>query len=255
MLSTIIFEKDRAYRKKLQNLIQNRISVNDSADEYNMEVSLATDNIFAVKEHIDKYRKRALLLFVSLETLPQDLEFWKELKDNVAFVEIVYLSDSNYIVPKIIHSHTEPLDIVSRDLNDEHVIQRLRENIDIAFKRYNKQMRADCTTFFSYEIKHGFLERVPFDQVYSIESILNNNKYVFLVSEHFVGRILGSLKHLEEKHQQHFFRCNRTTLINVSNVTVIDKKAKALTLSNGKTHIISTRRIKKALSILEDTSS
>ncbi|MBF0759170.1 LytTR family transcriptional regulator [Ligilactobacillus murinus] len=255
MLTTIILEKNYDYRRELQNIIQNRITINDTSDEYDMEISLSTDNILDVKNYIESHLEKSYLLFVDLDTVSQDIKIWKKIKDTVAFAEIVYLSDSDHMIQKIIDIHAEPLDIVKRDLNNDTVVQRIRENVDISFTRYKNNILTNWANFFSYEVSHGVLARIPFEQVYSVESILNNNKQVFLVCEKFTGSILGSLKHLEEQHQQKLFRCNRTTLVNIDNIILLDKKTKTLTLSNGNKHLISTRRVKKAMTILENISS
>ena len=51
-------------------------------------------------------------------------------------------------------------------------------------------------------------------------------------SESFKKVILGSLKNIEATHNT-FFRCNRTTLVNISNIRVVDKLNKKLILNNG----------------------
>ena len=40
MLTALILEGNSMYRHKLQNIIQNRIRVNDTLDEYDMEIAI-----------------------------------------------------------------------------------------------------------------------------------------------------------------------------------------------------------------------
>ena len=249
MLTALILEGNSMYRHKLQNIIQNRIRVNDTLDEYDMEIAISTDNLSDILNHIAAHKDKSFLIFVDIDTVSHDLNIWKQIKDNVVFAEIIYLSDSYNSIQKIIAARAEPLDILCKNLADDFTIQRVRENIDIAFARYKKNVLAN---FFSYEITHGLVERIPFDQVYSIESIIGNNKQVRLNYRNLKEDILGSLKQFEEQYD-HLLRCNRTTLVNITNIIRIDKKNKSLTLSNGQIYPISTRRFKNAVKILGQT--
>lgn len=250
MLTTLILEGNSMYRHKLQNIIQNRILVNDTPSEYDVEIAISTDNFSDILNYIATHKSESFLIFVDIDTVSHDLNIWKQIKDEVVFAEIIYLSDSYNSIQKIIDARAEPLDILCKNLADDLTIQRVRENVDIAFARYKKNTSFNLANFFSYEINHGLVERIPFDQVYSIESIVGNNKQVRLNYMNFKEDILGSLKRFEDQYD-HLFRCNRTTLVNITNIIRIDKKNRSLTLSNGQTYPISTRRFKNAVEVLK----
>ncbi|MBF0758631.1 hypothetical protein E4T91_07705 [Ligilactobacillus murinus] len=148
MLTALILESNSMYRHKLQNIIQNRIRVNDTLDEYDMEIAISTDNLSDILNHIAAHKDKAFLIFVDIDTVSHDLNIWKQIKDNVVFAEIIYLSDSYNSIQKIIAARAEPLDVLCKNLADDFTIQRVRENIDIAFARYKKNVLANIANFF-----------------------------------------------------------------------------------------------------------
>ena len=251
MLTTLILEGNPEFRKNLQNIIQNRILINPTKSEYDMEISLIADDVSEMLEYIQKHHEKSFLLFVDTDKLSENLSIWKFLKDKLDFIEIVYLTNDDFIFREIVANKSEPLDIVQKKSSIEKFTQIIRENIDIAFSRYKINITHEHIDKFTYELDHGIFKRISLSQVYSIETITNNNKQVSLVCSSFKTTILGNLKNIETTHKN-FFRCNRTTLVNIDNIYAIDKSNKFLTMNNGTVHKISTRKIKTALEIFKD---
>ena len=63
MLTALILEGNSMYRHKLQNIIQNRIRVNDTLDEYDMEIAISTDNLSDILNHIAAHKDKSFLIF------------------------------------------------------------------------------------------------------------------------------------------------------------------------------------------------
>lgn len=57
MLTTLILEGNPEFRKNLQNIIQNRILINPTKSEYDMEISLIADDVSEMLEYIQKHHE------------------------------------------------------------------------------------------------------------------------------------------------------------------------------------------------------
>ncbi len=136
MLTTLILEGNPEFRKNLQNIIQNRILINPTKSEYDMEISLIADDVSEMLEYIQKHHEKSFLLFVDTDKLSENLSIGKFLKDKLDFIEIVYLTNDDFIFREIVANKSEPLDIVQKKSSIEKFTQIIRENIDIAFSRY-----------------------------------------------------------------------------------------------------------------------
>ena len=83
MLTTLILEGNPEFRKNLQNIIQNRILINPTKSEYDMEISLIADDVSEMLEYIQKHHEKSFLLFVDTDKLSENLSIGKFLKDKL----------------------------------------------------------------------------------------------------------------------------------------------------------------------------
>lgn len=253
MLATIIFGKDKHRRQQLEKIIYDRIEINDSEDKYDMEIVIATDNIGDVEDYLEKHKKKAVILVIDMQE-QLEINSLKKFSNYEGFLESIYLLNNEELIWELVENRLKPLDVIRLGkYNLDEFIGRIREDVDIAYRKYCEDNIATHVNLFTYSKEKRKFDRINQKEIIAFETIPCDNQKVLMHLANESIKIYGSLKKYEDQLEKNvFFRCNRNVIINLENVVGFDSGNKVITMQNGKKISVSVRKLRDAKLLIEN---
>lgn len=224
MLAVVVLEDNVSEREIIQKMIENRISVNPTPEEYDAEVVLSTGSPTDVLRFIKDHEDDNLLAFldIDLKTEVDGIEVASRIKSLNPDNQIVFVTADAEALKYTIKRHVAPLDYITKDAKPEEIQSRIYETVDLAYKRYQQLTQNNKTDdYFTYSRIKGIIERIPLQKIYYLE--LQDKKYgqVRVYAQDLIFDCNGVLKEIEKNYDSLIF-VDRDTLINLNNVKSFD---------------------------------
>ncbi|KRN20808.1 agrA protein [Pediococcus claussenii] len=162
--------------------------------------------------------------------------------------KIIFISTHSEMAILTFERKVEPLDFIMKDIGVNKVKTRIEEDIRVCYTRYLKTLNKTDVRF-KYRI--GSTERsINIKDVYYIESSSRAHKVVL----HAKKRIEEYYDNIADIEQQYstLFRCHRSFLINVDNVSSYDTKLKKIRFVDGETCPIAARKVRKFCKVIQN---
>lgn len=243
MLAIIILEDNAAERKIIQQMIENRIQINETPVAYDARVVLSTGNPHSVLAYIEQHQNLNYLAFldIDLKTSLDGIEVASRIKNIGILSQIVFVTADAAALRLTIQRHVEPLDYITKDSSPEQIQHRIYETVDTAYKRYQLTMSSGQASYFTYSKIHGFLERIPLAELYYISIQPKKYKTLRVYAKNRVFDCLGTLKDYEKRYPNLVF-ADRQSLINLDAVQTYDEKKGIVYFDQDLVHSIAVRR-------------
>lgn len=255
MLSIIVLEDNENERKIIQKMIENRISVNNSPEEYNAEIVLSTGNPQKVISYTRNNPHKQILAYldIDLKTTVDGIEVASQIKRSNSSSQIVFVTGDVNSLRYTIQRHVAPLDYITKDAVPEEIQNRIFETVDLGYQRYLQIINNfDKKQYFTYSRISGMIERIPLNQVYYVE--LQKKKYgqLRVYAQDMIFDCNGVLKILERQYSNLVF-VDRDTLINIDAVQSFDYHNGFVYFDEAQTvkHKVSIRRKRKLQQLLQ----
>lgn len=244
MLKVFVIEDDREQRERLVNYIK-EVVVNESL---NMEVALSTDNMKELVCNIEE-KENTGVYFIDVD-LGDDLH-------GIELAEIVRKYDPNgFIIFVTTHGElsyltfkykVEALDYISKD-NIEEEEKRVRECLIEANRRQYGREREKGDVI---SIKNGdkILALIK-SEIMFFETSMTAHKIILHATNRQI-EFYGSIKDIEERCDDDFFRSHKSILLNVGNIVEVDRNHRYVVMKNGEKCITGVRQLKKLMKMLQ----
>lgn len=184
MLKVIILENNDYQSDYVEKLVTQRRMINETPHSYDMKVWLQTADPQEVIRKVDNEDYLAIL-DVELDDDISGIDVAEHIRKKAAFAEIVFVTAYKKYLLHTVSRRIEPLDYISKGKDITSITDRLREDIDEAYLRYQSyinggQKKQDK---FTYEPMRGVKRQVNFDDLYYIESVKNENRRLRIVGK------------------------------------------------------------------------
>lgn len=244
MLAIIILEDNAAERKIIQQMIENRIQINETPDAYDARVVSSTGKPRDVLAYIEQHQDLNYLAFldIDLKTSLDGIEVASRIKNIGILSQIVFVTADATALRLTIERHVEPLDYITKDSAPEQIQHRIHETVDTAYKRYRLTMgSANQTSYFTYSKIRNFVEKIPLADLYYISIQPKKYKTLRVYAKNRVFDCLGTLKDYEKRYPNLVF-ADRQSLINLDAVQTYDEKKGIVYFDQDLAHSIAVRR-------------
>lgn len=255
MLAIIVLEDNENERKIIQKMIENRISVNNSPEEYDAKVVLSTGEPQEVISFVKENNEKEILAYldIDLKTTVDGIEVASRIKGSNLNSQIVFVTGDADSLRYTIQRHVAPLDYITKDAEPEEIQNRIYETVDLGYQWYLQLINnSEKEQYFTYSRINGMIERIPLNQVYYVE--LHEKKYgqLRVYAKDMIFDCSGVLKNLEHQYESLVF-VDRETLINVNTVKSFDYRNGTVYFDEAKEikHKVAIRRKRKLQQLLQ----
>ena len=255
MLSIIILEDNQSERQIIQKMIENRISVNSTPEEYNAQIVLSTADPQEVISYVEQNDQKQILAYldIDLQTTIYGIEVASRIKSTGLNSQIVFVTSDAEALRYTIPRPVVPLDYITKDAPPVEIQGRIYETVDLGYQNYLRTINnSDKKRYFTYSRINGMIERIPLEQVYYLE--LQPKKYgqLRVYAKDMIFDCSGVLKKLEQQYSDFVF-ADRDTLVNVDSIKSFDYRSGIVYFDEEKLikHKVAIRRKRKLQQLLE----
>ena len=138
MLSIIILEDNQSERQIIQKMIENRISVNSTPEEYNAQIVLSTADPQEVISYVEQNDQKQILAYldIDLQTTIDGIEVASRIKSTGLNSQIVFVTADAEALRYTIQRHVAPLDYITKDAPPVEIQGRIYETVDLGYQNY-----------------------------------------------------------------------------------------------------------------------
>lgn len=231
-----ICEDNKEQRDFLTQIIKDNILMYD----YDMHVAHSTASPYEILDEVKKEPQQALyFLDIDLGTDMTGLQLAHEIRKYDVEGMIIFITTHTELTHLTFLYKVEALDYIIKD-NMEHIQKSVFSCLETVRNRLNIREKIECKRFIQ---KIG--ERVISVRIRDIlffESISGTHK-VIMHLENRQTEFYGKLKDIE-KTDELFYRCHHSYIVNIQNISEIDKIKREVILKNGEICYVSIRYLK-----------
>ncbi|AWZ47577.1 LytR/AlgR family response regulator transcription factor [Hathewaya limosa] len=236
MLSIVICEDNEIQLQKFKDIIEIVIAKNN----YDFKLELCTSNPKDVIDYTNsKENLRGIYFFdVELKDGINGIKLAEQIRKKDALGYIIFVTTHSEMSFLTFKYKVEAMDYIIKDSFDEieYRIEKCLEYIDHSYYRKNNVHK-----FFRLKQDDRVIN-INLDDILFIETSPVPHKLIIHQKRKQL-EIYGTLKELEEKLPEEFYRCHRAYIVNKNNVKELDKRRRIIYMVNGEQCLISFRYI------------
>ncbi|WP_027633005.1 LytR/AlgR family response regulator transcription factor [Clostridium hydrogeniformans] len=238
MINIIVCEDNPIQREKIVDIIKEIISVHN----FNMNMALVTGDPYEVIEYSKKdHKPNVYLLDVNLKSIINGILLADKIRedDNLSF--IIFITSHEEMSYLTFKYKVEAMDYIIKD-NYSNVKNKVYECLNIINKRVSDEKEDNINDIFTISMG-DIVRKISCDDIMYFETVGSGHK----IRVHCVKRqieFLGTLKEIKESLDNRFYRSHKSYIVNINNVSFIDKKSKIIHMSNGEQCFVSRNYIK-----------
>ncbi|AOG32369.1 transcriptional regulator [Lactiplantibacillus plantarum] len=224
MFPIYLYEDNAEQRDNYCKTVNNAIMIN----EFAMELRVATDDQKIILADLNQQQDGLFFLDMEIgEDKQAGLELASRIRAAIPLAKIVFITTHDELSFVTLERRIAPLDYILKDQSADLITQRIIKDINVVqneLKKTNSQ-RKDV---FNYKLGTRYFS-LALDDVILLSTSKLRPGSVQLHAINKVAEFPGNLNALEEKYPQ-FFRCDKSSLVNLDHLRSFDYKEKELLL-------------------------
>lgn len=245
-MNITILEDNLEHAIRLENVIK------AIAKDLHISVRVHTTGKVAEFQESVKMDRAHHLYFLDLDIKGDQRQGFKMaeiVRERNPFAIIVFVTTMFESAPLAFEYHISALDFIRKDL--KNFDQKVRDCMEYAWRQFNaaeSMERPEDILCYRYR---GKLElKVPFEDIFYIETTPISHK-LLVQARNFRMEFYGTISEIMEIDvQQRLYKVDRSTLINVDNITSVNKRARELIFFDGSTYPLPPKRLRMVEKLL-----
>lgn len=222
MLKVIIVENNTDQERYIQSIIEHRIMINSTPNSYDdMKIMMHSDDPSEIKKRIS-HEDYFAVLDIELGKNTNGIDIAEIIRKRANFAEIIFVTAYKEYLPYTVSRRIEPLDYISKGNDITSIADRLRQDIDEAYSRYQSFLTIPQKQYqkFIYEPVHGIKRQISLEDLYYIESVKYKSRRLRIVGKNLRIEYSGTLNKI--KNDQ-LLRISQSAIVNPKNIIEFDK--------------------------------
>lgn len=237
MIPIFICEDDPIQRQRLTTIISQNIMIED----YDMEIKLSTNNPYDILDYLsaNKTPRGIYFLDIDLEQKIDGIQLGSEIRKQDMDAKIVFITTHSELLSLTFTYKIEAMDYIIKDQPDL-IRERIHESLERA-NTYHLFNETPTTDRIKLQINNQ-------TRLFEIEDILffETSEIPHKICMHLTNSSIEFYSGLNDviELSEDFLRVHKSFVVNINNVTAIDKKNRLLTMKNGSKCPVSVRGLK-----------
>jgi len=240
VLNLIICEDNEIQRRKVKDIVLNAIESKKLA----IDLKLCTDSPKAVLKYLEENKDDTsiYLLDVDLNSSINGIKLAEKIREKDLMGFIIFLTTHSEMSYMTFQYKVEAMDYIIKDKQIE-----VKERIESCLVKAHN-------AFYSVKNDENILSIEADERVIKINTkdilFIESSNTIHKIKVHEANRateFYGSLKDIEQKLPESFYRCHKAFIVNREKIKEIDKKDRVIHLINGQTCFASVRYMKGLL--------
>lgn len=221
-----------------RQILTKNISFAIDENNYPMKIIKSTDNPFEILSYIKKENSLNIyFLDIDLNHSINGIDLAAKIREIDKFGKIIFITSHDEYLLETYNKHIEAFDYIIKTTSEstESDVNRMLQLVYSKFRDNKKEV-------FKVEIGSN-IQFLPIEDILFFVTTPIPHK----INLHLKNRELsfyGSLSKILKDHPR-FIRCHRSYLVNIDNISSIDKKQRVLIMNNGETCLCSYLGMKK----------
>ncbi|HEL2590847.1 TPA: DNA-binding response regulator [Streptococcus suis] len=168
-------------------------------------------------------------------------EIAKEIRNNNPYAVIIFVTSYSDLMPLVFQYHLSALDFIIKDLKETEFRNRLKQCLEQVIISFKKKSDGELLRY-SYQNRTGIC--IPFSDILFIQTSVKPHRLIIYTVD-FIKEFYGTLNDILDLDSKNYFeKVDRSTTINVYNVTEYSSKTREVKFFEGTTCLVSRLRIK-----------
>lgn len=234
MLDVYVCEDEGRQLKQLERYIKNTILI----EELDMEVACSSTDPTEILDVASKSEHNGVyFLDIDLHTEMNGMVLAQELRKIQPRCFIIFITSHSEMSYMTFQYKVEALDFIVKD-TCENVQKRIHECLLNVNEKYLAMGSKRKKTLV---VRQGE-RRIPveYDEILFLETTENIHRIALHAKKRLI-EFSGQLKDVEAQLDERFYRCHRSCIVNIDNVTEVDFQKLTMRMVNGERCLISAR--------------
>lgn len=249
MLEVLWCEDDEQQRYQYKKIVQNYLLMKNISVKFVGAYRTPSELLAAAEMGNSKYK----LFFLDIEYVDVNengLDLAQRLRELYPLSEIVFVTTHDELLMATMERSVEPLGFVMKESGFNEVQSKVNVLLSKGYDKYTNVL-ASGEELFHYNNRNS-KKAIPLSDVLYLETVSGTHKIMLYTRNGLLTFSTTSIVNLEKENAT-LFRCSSGFLVNIKNAISMDESLKTLTYENGGIVNISTRNIKKAKTLFEET--
>ena len=236
MLRIVICEDNPIQQEKVYDFVEDTII----KEQYDFELGLCTSKPGEVLQYLDKepFATGIYFLDVDLNSTMNGIELAENIRKKDPLGYIIFITTHSEMTYLTFKYKVEAMDFIIKD-NYENIKNHIAQCMKYISQNYFSKVLQDEVISFQQENR---VINISLKDILFIETSTNAHKLIIHEEKRQI-EIYGSLKEIESKLNDNFYRCHRAYFVNKKKIKEIDKKERIIHMVNGETCFASFRAI------------
>jgi len=246
MMHVLICDDDLGQRAHIESIVKKTINTEDVQMELILSSGDPTDILEYLKAHPDKRG----LYFLDIDLQHHELDGMKlgaTIRATDPYAEIIFITTHSELAHLTYEHKLQVTDFIVKG-RPEDIETRAVESILTAYKRYLQDV-SDAPRYFIINA-NGEVLRILYDDILFFETSSTARNKIIVHTEYSETDFRGTISEIKDLATE-FVQCHKSYIVNINNVSHIDKVARAAVMVNGAHAYISERKMADMIKLFE----
>ncbi len=245
MFPVLLLEDDPIQLQFYKQTVENTIMIN----HYAMQIITASTTVADFEQQLPHINQGLFLLDMEIGTdIQAGLKLAIKIRETVPFAQIVFITTHDELSFLTLKRRVAPFDYILKDEGGSIIKQRLITDTSLAYHVYEAEL-FHHTSLFRYQIGDQYFS-VPMNDITMLITNKQQPGTVILYADRCHATFPSNLSAIETEYP-HFFRCDKSSLVNLDHMASFNRTSRQLVFNDGSTCKVSFRKTRELRQLLK----